>query len=130
MALLFWALAFLLNDRRLQDEKWHWLRTVALVILMVLLSRDSVHCTLILIIYCLCGYVRYVLASVWCVARRLGLLCPLVKTRIWVRNVAIEFLQCVGFHALGKLWQYFRSLENLADFLRTCTFSCLNPFEF
>lgn len=72
VALLFWALAFLLNDRRLQDEKWHWLRTVALVILMV----------------------------------------------IWVRNVAIEFLQCVGFHALRKLWQYFRSLENLADFLR------------
>ena len=70
------------------------------------------------------------MASVWCLARFLGLLFPLVKTRIWVRTVAIEFLQCVGFHALGKLWQYFQSLENLADFLRTWIFSCWNQFEF
>eukprot|EP00438_Fugacium_kawagutii_P012865 Skav209915 [mRNA] locus=scaffold1253:114885:116023:- [translate_table: standard] len=69
----FWGLAFLLNDPRLQDERWHWLRTTTLVILIV----------------------------------------------IWVRNVVLEFLQCIGWHALGKLWEYFLSLENFADFFRT-----------
>ncbi|CAK9001043.1 Protein fem-1-like B, partial [Durusdinium trenchii] len=73
-ALLFWGLAFLLNDPRLQEPLYdpQWLRTVVLLILIL----------------------------------------------IWSRNVLIEVMQCVGFHAYGKLCQYFRSVENLGDALR------------
>lgn len=40
VALSFWGLAFLLNDERLQDERWLWLRTTTLVILIVSLGLE------------------------------------------------------------------------------------------
>jgi len=42
VALLFWGLAFLLNDPRYQGSDWHWLRNVALVILITIWARSLV----------------------------------------------------------------------------------------
>ncbi|CAJ1422064.1 unnamed protein product [Effrenium voratum] len=70
VAVLYWGLAFLLNDRRLQDAAA--LRAVVLVVLNM----------------------------------------------IWCRSCFLEVLQCMGFHAYGRLWDYLCSYENLLDAIR------------
>ena len=44
--------------------------------------------------------------------------CLIVAALAWLRNAWMEFLQCLGFHAYGKLREYFLSLETLADAFR------------
>ena len=47
------------------------------------------------------------------------------NVRIWARSLAIEFLQGIGFLALGRLLHYFLSIENLADAVRIGSCSLL-----